>query len=101
MAREEGPGSLWSGTGPSLLLVSNPAVKFTAYEALKRRLLAGQQQPSAGAAFLLGVASSLAATVATYPLQVVQAKARVGDAPGERSEKKSFFKAASGAPNYY
>ncbi len=83
--REEGLSALWSGALPSLALVSNPAIKFTVYEWLKRALLLRvrrqqqqqQQHLDGGQAFLLGVAASLAATVATYPLQVVQAKSRV------------------------
>ena len=35
---EDGASGLWSGTLPSLALVSNPAIKFTAYEWLKRKL---------------------------------------------------------------
>ena len=33
---QEGLGSLWNGTKASLMLVSNPAIKFTVYELLKR-----------------------------------------------------------------
>lgn len=36
----EGVGTLWNGTLPSLVLVFNPAVQFMFYEAMKRR--AGQ-----------------------------------------------------------
>ena len=35
----EGVHALWSGTVSSLMLVSNPAVQFMVYEALKRNLL--------------------------------------------------------------
>lgn len=33
----EGVGTLWNGTLPSLILVLNPAVQFMFYEALKRK----------------------------------------------------------------
>jgi adenine nucleotide transporter 17 len=33
--RKRGPAGLWSGTLVSLLLVSNPAIQFAAYEQLK------------------------------------------------------------------
>lgn len=33
----EGVGTLWNGTLPSLILVVNPAVQFMFYEAMKRR----------------------------------------------------------------
>ena len=80
---------LWSGTVPSLVLVSNPAIKFTAYEYLKRKLLEWRSELGAhavagdahaldaGQAFFLGVMASAAATVVTYPIQVVQTKSRV------------------------
>jgi len=79
---EEGVPALWSGTWASVALVSNPAIKFTVYEALKRRLLAlrGEDEEGSlqgGAAFLVGVLASVAATAATYPLQIVQAESRV------------------------
>lgn len=32
----EGVGTLWNGTLPSLILVLNPAVQFMIYEAMKR-----------------------------------------------------------------
>ena len=81
MVRFEGTSSLWSGLVPSLVLVSNPAIKFTAYEAIKRRVMEsmGDQTKALtpGQAFMVGVAASLVATIATYPVQVVQTKARV------------------------
>jgi len=73
--RLEGVGALWNGTKASLMLVSNPAIKFTVYELLKRKLVGGK--PIMGLkAFLLGAASTAVATMITYPAQMVQAKAR-------------------------
>ncbi|XP_042562828.1 peroxisomal membrane protein PMP34-like [Clupea harengus] len=37
----EGVGTLWNGTLPSLILVFNPAVQFMFYEAMKRRAARG------------------------------------------------------------
>ena len=37
----EGLGALWSGTSPSLLLATNPAIHFMVYEALKRYAMRG------------------------------------------------------------
>jgi solute carrier family 25 (peroxisomal adenine nucleotide transporter), member 17 len=80
IARTEGILALWKGTMPSLILVSNPSIQFMAYESIKRRLMAGKQ---AGAelgslvVFLVGAAAKAVATIATYPLQIVQAKLRV------------------------
>mmetsp|Transcript_18772 Transcript_18772/g.30670 ORF Transcript_18772/g.30670 Transcript_18772/m.30670 type:complete len:377 (+) Transcript_18772:305-1435(+) len=39
IAKKDGVASLWSGMGPSLILVSNPSVQFASYEWLKRALL--------------------------------------------------------------
>jgi adenine nucleotide transporter 17 len=79
MAQQEGVTSLWNGTIPSLMLVSNPAIQFMTYEAIKRRLHAayGKRQLSALAYFLAGAVAKAVATVITYPLQLVQTKLRV------------------------
>ncbi|XP_026331969.1 peroxisomal membrane protein PMP34-like, partial [Hyposmocoma kahamanoa] len=63
--RKEGAKGLWSGTIPSLLLVTNPAMQFMVYESLKRTFLAG------------AVAKSMATTM-TYPIQLVQPRLRAG-----------------------
>jgi len=39
IADEEGVPALWSGLGPSLVLVSNPSVQFASYEWMKNALL--------------------------------------------------------------
>ena len=76
----EGLESLWGGTMASLILVSNPAIKFTVYEYLKRFLLKkprSASQLSPFRAFLIGALASAVATVVTYPVQVVRAHSRV------------------------
>lgn len=80
ISREEGMGTLWAGTLPSLVLVSNPAIQFMVYESLKRRTMAFLQTDklTAPTIFLLGAVSKSISTVITYPLQVVQAKSRYG-----------------------
>ncbi|XP_046398521.1 peroxisomal membrane protein PMP34 [Ischnura elegans] len=76
--------ALWAGTVPSLILVSNPAIQFAAYEALKRHLLnppgaSGRlEQPSALVAFLLGAIAKAVATLITYPIQLIQTRLRHG-----------------------
>lgn len=78
--RTEGLGALWRGTSSSLILVSNPILQFTAYDGLKRAQLQLRESLDASAAstlrpmeaLLLGGASKLLATFATYPLQVAQ-----------------------------
>jgi adenine nucleotide transporter 17 len=79
MAQQEGVTSLWNGTIPSLILVSNPAIQFMTYEAIKRRLhaLCDKQHLSGLVYFFVGAVAKAVATVLTYPLQLVQTKLRV------------------------
>lgn len=79
MGRQEGVTSLWNGTVPSLMLVSNPAIQFMTYEAIKRRLhaLHGDQNLSGLIYFFVGAVAKAVATMITYPLQLVQTKLRV------------------------
>jgi len=81
MAQQEGVTSLWNGTIPSLILVSNPAIQFMTYEAIKRRLhaLCDKQHLSGLVYFFVGAVAKAVATVLTYPLQLVQTKLRVRD----------------------
>jgi len=85
---QEGLASLWNGTRASLLLVSNPAIKFTMYELLKRRYSAVAGPVGGTSAFWLGAVATAVATVITYPLQIVQARARHGQSGegGQRSK---------------
>lgn len=74
IANCEGLSALWSGIGPSLILVSNPAIQFTVYEALKRRF----SPKTAGTFFLMGAFAKAIATIVTYPVQLAQARQRHG-----------------------
>uniref|UniRef100_W8BL00 Peroxisomal membrane protein PMP34 n=1 Tax=Ceratitis capitata TaxID=7213 RepID=W8BL00_CERCA len=77
VTKTEGFRGLWSGTIPSLILVSNPALQFMMYELLKRNLMkfTGTEISSLGY-FLIGALAKAFATVLTYPLQLVQTKQR-------------------------
>lgn len=80
ISKQEGIEKLWSGTLPSLVLVSNPALQFMVYESLKRRVMEAldRDQLSSGVIFILGAIAKSISTVITYPLQVVQHKSRFG-----------------------
>ncbi|XP_067003988.2 peroxisomal membrane protein PMP34 [Anabrus simplex] len=80
IAHKEGVHRLWSGMMPSLILVSNPAIQFMIYEALKRHLHAayGADSVSGLVYFAIGAVAKAVATVITYPLQLVQTKLRHG-----------------------
>ncbi|XP_062388051.1 peroxisomal membrane protein PMP34 [Sardina pilchardus] len=79
----EGVGTLWNGTLPSLVLVLNPAVQFMFYEAMKRRAGQGGRRISSMEIFLIGAVAKAIATSATYPLQTVQAILRFGQYKAE------------------
>lgn len=76
--QNEGAKGLWSGTVPSLLLVSNPAIQFMVYEALKRHLVSKGISNNYYSAFLMGAFAKAIATTVTYPLQLVQMRLRSG-----------------------
>lgn len=79
IVEREGIRILWSGTSSSLLLVSNPTIQFTVYEALKRSdfffYMTGNQHVHH---LLNGALSKILATFGTYPLQVLQTQRRAG-----------------------
>lgn len=79
----EGVGTLWNGTLPSLILVLNPAVQFMFYEAMKRRAGKGGRKISSAEIFLIGAIAKAVATTATYPLQTIQAILRFGQYKGD------------------
>ena len=81
LARRDGIRQLYKGTGPSLLLVSNPVIQFFLYEQLKGRVLGrsgkNQTRLQPAQAFCLGAAAKAVSTVLTYPLQLTQAVLRL------------------------
>lgn len=79
ISREEGLVSLWSGTGPSLVLAGNPAIQFMVYEAIKKFLMEDNKKSLRGRQyFALGAVAKTVSTVVTYPLQVAQCRQRSG-----------------------
>ncbi|GBM19799.1 Peroxisomal membrane protein PMP34 [Araneus ventricosus] len=80
IAAKEGWQSLWSGMVPSLMLVINPAIQFTVYEALKAEYckMFGSKKVGTLSVFLIGALAKSISTVLTYPLQIVQSKLRYG-----------------------
>lgn len=75
--QKEGAKGLWSGTLPSLLLVSNPAIQFMVYEYLKRHLKS-RGSFNTLTAFFVGAVAKAVATTLTYPLQLIQSRLRAG-----------------------
>jgi len=63
MLKEEGVGSLYSGVGPALALVSSPALQFACFEAFKIQVQRWRLRSLVASATVLNVASSAHATV--------------------------------------
>ncbi|KAJ8317987.1 hypothetical protein KUTeg_003078 [Tegillarca granosa] len=76
IAKHEGLPVLWNGTMPSIVLATNPAIQFMVYETIKRyfQRLLNQNDLSGLLYFVIGAIAKTVATIATYPLQVIQSK---------------------------
>ena len=94
LAKTEGIRHLWTGTGTSILLVSNPVIQFFSYEQLKTAILTSTLHSSSSTttttttsttkqtltpvqAFVVGAIAKAIATVTTYPLQLTQSVLRL------------------------
>ena len=96
--KEEHISVFWAGTQSSLLLVANPAIQFTCYEAIKKFTFSTPDtqinilnlSPSV-VHFLNGAISKFAATLMTYPLQVLQTRTRAG-CQSEKIEGKNLIR---------
>ncbi|KAK7490810.1 hypothetical protein BaRGS_00017866 [Batillaria attramentaria] len=88
IVKHEGLFSLWNGTAPSLILAANPAIHFMVYEALKRYFQRAYHatELSGFLYFIIGAIAKAAATVVTYPLQVIQSRLRAGYAKAEKTQ---------------
>lgn len=84
--RAKGLKHLWSGTGASILLVSNPVIQFFSYEQLKQARFSylGHNMDTTERfvlppleAFVAGAMAKTIATVMTYPLQLTQTVLRL------------------------
>eukprot|EP00928_Gymnodinium_smaydae_P009507 TRINITY_DN13570_c0_g1_i1.p1 TRINITY_DN13570_c0_g1~~TRINITY_DN13570_c0_g1_i1.p1 ORF type:complete len:306 (+),score=45.62 TRINITY_DN13570_c0_g1_i1:74-991(+) len=78
IASTEGVRALWNGVLPSLMLVSNPVVQFVTYEYLKKlwQRICRRSALRGFEFFLIGALAKVAATVATYPIQLAQSRLR-------------------------
>lgn len=89
IARKEGVTALWKSLGPSLMLVSNPAIQFVVYEQLKKpltvRAKARGSPINSVEFFVLGAIAKAVATVLTYPIQIAQSLLRAD----QGSDKKT------------
>ena len=78
IVREEGVLSLYRGIGPSLLLVSNGALQFMAYEELKkfvgRHVVADESMLQPQHYLLMGGTAKLFSATLTYPLALCRSR---------------------------
>ncbi|KAJ9102221.1 hypothetical protein QFC20_005050 [Naganishia adeliensis] len=81
--REKGVRALWKGIGPSLILVINPVLQYTAFEQLAKMLSKWKSGRATGSGsrvlsdfdmFYLGAIAKLIATGTTYPYLVVKSR---------------------------
>ena len=86
IVREEGLPGLYKGVVPALLLTSHGAIQFAVYEWLKSLVVSHssnqqqqQQQQPAWISVLIGGASKIVASTATYPSQVVKSRLQQRD----------------------
>ena len=93
VAREEGIIGLWRGNlAATYLWIGYGAVQFPVYEALKTEL-AGMPAWAPVAAFVAGGGAGLAATVVTYPFDVIRTQFAAQGLPKAHETMASFVKA--------
>lgn len=80
---EEGPGALFAGVLPALVLVANPILQYTLFEQLKN-MLEKRRKVGPYDAFYLGALGKLAATSITYPYITVKSRAHVAAKGGPK-----------------
>ncbi len=75
MAREEGIRGFYKGLGPALPLTTlHGAIQFGVYEELRKLLVHFNDEPGPHEFFVIGSLSKVAATVGTYPIQLVKTR---------------------------
>jgi adenine nucleotide transporter 17 len=87
--REDGPGRLFAGVLPALVLVINPILQYTIFEQLKQ-VLEKRRKVTATDSFLLGALGKLAATSITYPYITVKSRAHVATGEGREGMTASL-----------
>ncbi|XP_022318685.2 peroxisomal membrane protein PMP34-like [Crassostrea virginica] len=85
---QEGLSALWNGTAASVILASNPSIQFMVYETIKRyfQQFFKSKELSGFLYFIIGAISKMVATIATYPLQILQSRFRAGAKKSENTK---------------
>lgn len=78
--KQAGPAGFWRGIKAALVLVTNPVLQYTAFEQLKKVLLAARRRRGGALTlsnvdiFLLGALAKLFATSLSYPLVLLKSR---------------------------
>lgn len=83
LVKKEGPGSLFKGVIPALVLVINPILQYTIFEQLKG-IVAKRRRVTPADAFYLGAIGKLLATGITYPYITIKSRMHVADKDGAK-----------------
>ena len=103
---------LWKGLAPALLLCSNPSIHYTVFDMLKSKTLTWkslrhgsrsqkQTQLSVSEAFVLGLLSKFAATIATYPLIRAKVLMMVQEDPTPNADSTSLSTPVISSPSLW
>ncbi|KAH0537154.1 hypothetical protein FGG08_006024 [Glutinoglossum americanum] len=76
LLKNDGPGALFAGVIPALVLVINPILQYTIFEQLKN-YVAKKRRVTPTDAFFLGALGKLMATAITYPYITVKSRMHV------------------------
>lgn len=79
IVNKEGIKAFFSGLGPSLLLVANPALNYGIYEKLRQVLLSKRKTLSPLETFAIGALSKIVATTVTYPIITIKSRLQLGN----------------------
>ncbi|KAL8648159.1 MAG: hypothetical protein Q9210_005153 [Variospora velana] len=82
LLRTEGPGALFAGVLPALVLVINPILQYTIFEQLKN-VLEKRRKVTPRDIFLLGAIGKLLATSITYPYITIKSRMHVKEGTKE------------------
>ncbi|KAI4290694.1 MAG: hypothetical protein L6R35_000001 [Caloplaca aegaea] len=82
LLRTEGPGALFAGVLPALVLVINPILQYTIFEQLKN-MLEKRRKVTPRDIFLLGAIGKLLATSITYPYITIKSRMHVKEGTKE------------------
>lgn len=91
LLRQEGPGALFAGVLPALVLVINPILQYTIFEQFKN-LLERRRRVTPADAFYLGALGKILATSITYPYITIKSRMHVASKDGPKESLNGSLK---------